>query len=67
MRHSFTLYVLAALVSSTHAATKITIDKGPVNGVLIENEGHRLAIYGWKPDDLNGIEFVLLAHGRRIS
>ena len=39
--------------------------RGAVNGVIIEQGGHRLSVYGWQDDDVSTIDRVLLAHGRR--
>lgn len=38
---------------------------GPVNGVLVEQDGAHLAIYGWRQGDAREIEQVLLTHSRR--
>ncbi len=65
MRHSLFVLVLLAPASTTCAAPTFSIELGPVNGVLIENDGHRIAIYGWKAEDATNFEHVLLAHGRR--
>ncbi|MEO2027705.1 MAG: MBL fold metallo-hydrolase [Fuerstiella sp.] len=45
--------------------TSIQIQEGAVNGVLIEQDGHRLSVYGWEADDVSNIDRVLLSHGRR--
>ena len=50
---------------SASAEVTIAVNYGPVNGVLLETDGHRLAVYGWTPDDTPGIEHLLLGHGRR--
>lgn len=55
----------AVLASSTRADVKLSVDFGPVNGVLLEADGQRLAVYGWKSDDASDIDRLLLAHGRR--
>lgn len=65
------LFLLALLtcVSSSVGAEKITphldFTRGPVNGVLIERDGARLAVYGWNGNARGNVEHVLLAHGRR--
>ena len=51
MRHSLFLLILLAPASLTCAAPTLSIELGPVNGVLIENDGHHIAIYGWKAED----------------
>ena len=53
------------LVSSSMSQAGIKVDQGPVNGVLFEMNGHRLAVYGWKSEDIANVDHVLLSHGRR--
>jgi len=63
---TFLLLVAACgILPSTQADVTLTVDPGAVNGVLLDVNGHRLAIYGWKSDDAANIDHVLLAHGRR--
>jgi len=61
--------VLLALFSSPAAAEKIVpgcrFVEGPINGVLLERDGRRLAVYGWQEDDAKNIDHVVLPHGRR--
>lgn len=69
MRRFILFLVLCAQASFGLSVEKITpqctFDPGPVNGVLIERNDARLAVYGWAQDDAKGIDRVLLAHGRR--
>ena len=59
------VFAVGLSVSSASAEVTISVNNGPVNGVLLETDGHRLAVYGWKPEDAPGIDHLLLAHGRR--
>lgn len=43
----------------------LSFSKGPVNEVLVERDGHRLAIYGWSGPEAENVEQVLLTHSRR--
>lgn len=63
---TFILLVAACGISSpTRGGVTLTFDPGAINGVLLDADGHRLAIYGWNADDATNIEQVLLTHGRR--
>ncbi len=59
------VFALGVLTTAATADVRMSVHPGPVNGVLLEANGHRLAVYGWKPDDAAAIDYVLLAHGRR--
>ncbi len=69
MRHIACLFILGLLASSSGGSEQVTpqctFELGPINGVLIQREGARLAVYGWASSDAKGIEQVLLPHGRR--
>jgi glyoxylase-like metal-dependent hydrolase (beta-lactamase superfamily II) len=62
-------HAIILLVATAGAAEVITphvnFQPGPINGVLVEQDGHRLAVYGWPDDVATGVEQVLLTHGRR--
>ena len=63
-----TLFLCFCSASSTVLAATMQFETGAVNGVLLEHDGHRLAVYGWRPSEENSArdcEHVLLAHGRR--
>ena len=68
MRFCIVFFTLLVGASSGFGKEKITDEctfaAGPVNGVLIERDGRRLAVYGWAEDAKN-IDHVLLPHGRR--
>ncbi|MCH2211736.1 MAG: MBL fold metallo-hydrolase [Fuerstiella sp.] len=57
--------VFGVSASSATADVTISVNHGPVNGVLLETGGHRLAVYGWTLGAASGIDHLLLAHGRR--
>ena len=62
--------ILAVIVLATSAKAErisehLQFQRGAVNGVLIENNGARLAIYGWNKDEAKGVDQVLLPHSRR--
>lgn len=59
------MVLLLMSVAPAVAEVKMTIDPGPVNGVLLETNARRLAIYGWKDTDHSPVDLVLLSHGRR--
>ena len=59
------VFALRVLTTAASADVRMSVDPGPVNGVLLEANGSRLAVYGWKPDNAVAIDYVLLAHGRR--
>ncbi len=69
MRQIIFLLVLFVHASVGHCAERITphciFDRGAINGVLIEREGHGLVVYGWAQRDTANIDQVLLPHGRR--
>ncbi len=71
MRHILLLLALLTPPASSVGAEKIsdhvTFSPGPVNGVLIEGDGTRVAVYGWTGTDADAakVDHVLLAHGRR--
>ena len=56
--------MLATLISPAMAA-ELTVELGPVNGVLLESNEKRLCFYGWKETDAEDVDRVLLTHGRR--
>ena len=62
---SAVVFAFGVLTSAAPADVRISVDPGPVNGVLLEANGHRLAVYGWKADGAAAVDYVLLAHGRR--
>ncbi|MEQ9410616.1 MAG: MBL fold metallo-hydrolase [Fuerstiella sp.] len=59
------LLLSTMLTVAAPAAPQMLFEAGPVNGVLLEADGDRLAVYGWKDDDADDIDTVLLTHGRR--
>jgi glyoxylase-like metal-dependent hydrolase (beta-lactamase superfamily II) len=55
----------AAPFSVEKVAAGISVVRGPVNGVLIERGGHRLAVYGDPRPHPAAVEQVLFTHDRR--
>lgn len=68
MRLTLLSLTFCLLTTGTPAAESITktcsFESGPINGVLLERDGHQLAIYGWTANTKN-VEQVLIPHGRR--
>lgn len=54
-----------AAADDVKLADGATFRAGAINGVLLEKDGKRLAIYGWPETGEGQIETVLLAHSRR--
>ncbi len=60
-----TIFVSSIPVPAALGQPTLRFQDGAVNGVLIEEDGHRLAVYGWQDHDVSNIDRVLLTHGRR--
>ena len=59
------LMVLAACGPSGPLPSGVTFVKGPANGVILEQNGRRVAIYGDPRPEPKPVEAVLLTHHRR--
>jgi glyoxylase-like metal-dependent hydrolase (beta-lactamase superfamily II) len=51
--------------ASENLTEHLSFRSGAVNEVLIKQDGHELAIYGWSGEDTKSVEQLLLTHGRR--
>jgi len=69
MRKVILLLLLFAQVAVGYGGEDIapscTFAPGPINGVLIQRDGAKLAVYGWDGGAAEDVEYVLLPHGRR--
>lgn len=54
-----------SLVAQKSSEGEVCIQRGPVNGVLIQRHGKQLAIYGARNESGETPEMVLLTHARR--
>ncbi|MCP4170048.1 MAG: MBL fold metallo-hydrolase [Fuerstiella sp.] len=65
IRISLAVFAIFVLAISVEAQPILRLQQGPVNGVLIEDEGQSVSVYGWQGQDAGIVDRVLLAHGRR--
>jgi len=59
------LFALLSPASARSLSRHVRVIPGPVNGVLIEQDGHKLVAYGLPTDPIAGVEMVLFTHFRR--
>ena len=69
MRNIAICLMLVLMSLNTRSAEKITdhlvFSRGAVNGVVLEREGERLAVYGYPKGEGSRIDHMLLTHHRR--